>query len=253
MRILRLTAVAVAATAAVLVGPHAASAVQFPGLSISPGSGPSTTSITARYLFLPQQQNQEQQGSANCKKELVTFSWDGHDLGEPVPATPAGGRGGGQGHCVATLTWPLSGLDGPGRHVVRAVNGRASDTKPFTITGTAAPAPVPPPPAASATGADSPPPTSARPSQSAARSSARPSTSASTSAEPLPSEESSGEAGPALAGDAAKPPSGGSIATIVAIVVGVMTIAGGGVLFALVLRRRPDPDEVPGDAVAAEA
>jgi hypothetical protein len=254
MRILRLTAVAVAATATILVDPRAALAFQLPGLSLSPGSGPSTTRITASYSFLPQQQDQEQQGGANCKKETVTFSWDGQ-LHQRVNASSAHGQGQGQGFCVAELTFPPPrGLDAPGTHFIQAVNGRASDTKPFTITGTAAPAPAPPTQGASPTGPDSSPATSPRTSsQSANRSSAHPSTSASTSAEPLPSEDPSSAAAPAVVGGAMKPPSGGSIATIIAIIVGAMTIAGAGLLFAMVIRRRPDADEVSGDAATAEA
>jgi hypothetical protein len=67
--------------------------------------------------------------------------------------------------------------------------------------------------------------------------------------EPLPSEEPTSDASPAIVGAAMKPPSGGSIATIVAIVVGAVTVAAAGFLIALVVRKRPDADEVPADAV----
>jgi hypothetical protein len=249
MRILRLTAVAVAATAAVLVGPRAASAVQSLGLSLSSVPGSSPPLITASYRFLPQQQDQKQQGAADCTKVRVTFWWDTQLLGQ-VGARPDEG----QGQCIAEWArfTPPSGLDGPGGHVVRAVNGKDIAKATFTITDTVAPAPAPPTQGSSPTAAAGAPSTSARPSESATQSSARPSASAPTSAEPLPSEVPTDAGSPAIVGAAMKPPSGGSIGTIIAIVVGVMTIACAGVLFALVIRRRPDTDEIPADAVTAE-
>jgi hypothetical protein len=242
MRILGLTAVAVAVTAAVLVGPRPASAVPFSAMSLSPTSGPSTTSITARYVF------QQQQGG-DCEHETVTFSWEGVDLPGPVQISTIGGQG---QRCVATLSFkPLSGLDGPGRHSVQGATGNAAQSKPFTITADTAPAPAPPTQGASPTATVSAPSTSTPPSQPAVRPSASRSTPASPSMsdEPLPSEEPTSDASPAIVGAAMKPPSGGSIATIVAIVVGAVTVAAAGFLIALVVRKRPDADEVPADAV----
>jgi hypothetical protein len=228
-------------------------------MSLSPGSGASTTSITASYSFLPQQQDQPQatkNGIPCPSPDKVTFSWDGHDLGGPVQIKSVGKPGQGQGYCVARLTFkPLGGLDTPGKpHVVQGAHDGGKDLAEaqFTITDTVAPAPAPPTQGASPTEAGSAPSTSARPSQPATQSSARPSASASTSAEPLPSEVPGSEGSPAIVGGAMKPPSGGSIGTIIAIVVGAITIACAGILFALVIRRRPDADEIPADAVTAE-
>jgi hypothetical protein len=205
---------------------------------------------------VPQQQQQEQKSASCPSPDKVTFSWDSQPLGGPVQISSVGKPGQGPGYCLATLTFkPLGGFDAPGKpHSVQGTHDDGQDlaTATFTITGAVAPAPAPPTQGSGPTAAADAPSTNARPSQSATQSSARPSASAPTSAEPLPSEVPTDAGSRAIVGAAMKPPSGGSIGTIIAIVVGVMTIACAGVLFALVIRRRPDTDEIPADAITAE-
>jgi hypothetical protein len=49
-----------------------------------------------------------------------------------------------------------------------------------------------------------------------------------------------------------KPPSGGPLGTIIAIIVGAVTVAGAGLLIGLVIRNRPETDEIAAEAVTAE-
>jgi hypothetical protein len=43
------------------------------------------------------------------------------------------------------------------------------------------------------------------------------------------------------------------MATVIGIAVGVLTLAGAGVLIALAVRKRPDLEEIPPDAATAES
>lgn len=241
---------AVTTAAAIFAAPQPASALSFAFLTLSPVSGPSTTSITARYQYVPLGRKAPGGG---CGTAPVAFTWDGQQLPGQAEPVPEGG------HCVATLTFtPPPGLDSPGWHTVAGEQGPETAQATFTVTGSATPAPVPPPPppspsAVPATGAPS---ASAQPSPSAARTaSTGPSAFASPSTEPLPSEETSYAAGPDAAGGAAKPPGGGSTGTFLAVLLGVFTMLGGGTLLTLALRRRPDIDgpELPQDVTAAGA
>jgi hypothetical protein len=255
MRIRRLIAVAAAASAVVLVSPGVASAREVSFMApLSPSSGPNTTSITATYLFQP---HGGKGPDGECDSETATFSWDGHLLGR-VSATSPIGDWQRQGYCNARLTFtPPRGVDSPGPHVVAATNGRAAAQARFTVTGAAAPAPAPPVPGGSPTAMSSAT-AATRPSQTATQpttppSSAVPSTAAPASAEPLPSEEPAIQASPPVVDAAMNPPSGGSMATVIGIAVGVLTLAGAGVLIALAVRKRPDLEEIPADAATAES
>jgi hypothetical protein len=244
MRILRLALVGLAATAAVFVGQREALAFESFFMTLSPSWGPSTTRITANYLFSAQ--------GDKCGFPTVAFSWDRQPLGE-APVSRAGRD---QGYCIARLTFtPPSGLAGPGRHVVHAEGkGRKNlvDVA-FTITGAGAP-PVQPAPSPTAGGAGS---AGTRGTQPTAKPSARPSASALASAPPSTSAEPAGEpiASTSTAPVAAlkSTSDGGSTGTVIAVVVMALTIVGAGLLAGLMLRKRGDSPEIPAEIVAAES
>ncbi|GIG76177.1 hypothetical protein Pfl04_45810 [Planosporangium flavigriseum] len=52
---------------------------------------------------------------------------------------------------------------------------------------------------------------------------------------------------------ALKPPSGGSIVMIIAVVVGALTVVGAGLLIGMVVRNRPDAEEISADTLTAES
>ncbi|NJC69092.1 hypothetical protein HC031_05040 [Planosporangium thailandense] len=249
-RIAITVAAAVAAVAATVADPWQASARSvLVSLTLSPSSGPSTTTITATYRYVPLGRKGPNGG---CGAE-VTFTWDGQRLQGPGRPNPAGT------YCAATLTFtPPKGLDSPGPHTVAGTQDTDTAQAQFTVTGSGTPAPVPSPPptAPSPVPATIAPATSVHPGPSVTPTATpSPSASAPASTDPLPSEEPSDAGGSGIAGATTKPPAGSSVGTVLAVLLGLFTMVGGSVLLTLALRRRPDVDaaEAPDDATTAEA